>query len=333
MSDVTLKVSEKTFGDVFNKLWPALKLPFSGDGSWAGLWGAVEGEFHIVKAGKVEFNDSNTFTASEIDFQWDKLIFKVGIDIPTIKIGEFCLLPTPDFLKGWFGSDDCLVVFPGGEFFTAVPDLYIKLNLSAIFQYIITEINIISRVKMQYTTSTPPDSNYWGIYLDLVALHVEPIQIQDTLGQSTLLLIAAIDGAVQYLYSIVPGTFVIDVLLGIVGFPTLSEFILNILDIQESVEEWLTKWLNTSIGIDQLIYQALFDAILSGTALYKIDDPVTLLSEDTPADPTKYGGFGPSGTDGKISAIVTQPKVTVKVLEPTVAFSTHEMRVTFDFER
>jgi hypothetical protein len=333
MSDVTLKVSEKTFGEVFNKLWPAFKAPFSGDGSWAGLWGAVEGQFHIVQAGDVEFNDANTFTASEIDLQWDKLIFKIGIDIPTIKIGKFCLLPTPDFLKDFFGSDDCLVEFPGGQLFTAVPDPYVKFNLSAIFQYIITEITIISKVKMQFTTEPPPDSNYWGIYLDLVALHVEPIQIQDTLGQSTLLLIAAIDAAVQYIYSILPATFVIDVLLGIVGFPTLSEFILNILDIQESVEEWLTKWLNIPIGIDQLIYQKLFDAVLSDTALYKIDDPVTLLTELTPSDPTNYGGFGPSGADGTMPAVVTLAKVTANVLQPAVTFTSHEMMVTFDFAK
>ena len=94
----------------------------------------------------------------------------------------------------------------------------------------------ISRVKLQYTTSTPPDSNYWGIYLDPVAVHVEPIDIQDTLGQSTVLLIAAIDAAVQYIYSIAPEAFVIDALLGIVGFPSISEYILDILGIQDSVE-------------------------------------------------------------------------------------------------
>ena len=73
MSDVTLKVSEATFGDVFNKIWPALKMPFSGSGSWAGLWGGVEGQFHIVSAGSVEFNDSNTFTATDINFGWASL--------------------------------------------------------------------------------------------------------------------------------------------------------------------------------------------------------------------------------------------------------------------
>jgi hypothetical protein len=151
----------------------AIKPPFSGDGSWGGLWGAIDSEFHIVKAGKVEFNDANTFTALEIDFKWDKLILKVGIDIPAIKIGKFCLVPVPDILESYFG-DDCLVEFPGGELFKAVPDLYIKLNLNDIFQFIITEISIISKVKIEHT-SKPPDPDYWGIYLDPVA--VDAIQL------------------------------------------------------------------------------------------------------------------------------------------------------------
>jgi hypothetical protein len=330
MSDVTLKVSEPAFGAVFNKLWPALSLPFNGSGSWAGLWGSVDGQFHVVGAGDVEFNDADSFTASEIDLNWDKLILKIGIDVPSIKVGKFCLLEVPDFLTDWFGSG-CLVEFPGGTLFTAVPDVYIKLNLNAIFQYIITEISIIGRIKVNYTTSTPPDSNYWGIYVDPIAVNVDPIDIQDTLGQSWILVAAAIDLAVQYIYSVAPATFVIDALLGVLGFPSISEWILDILDIQDDVEEWLMRWLNTSIGIDQLIYQALLDDILAGSALYEIDDPAKLIDEIVPSDPSKFGGYGPDGTDGTTTATVTLSKVQVGVLQPNVSFTDHEMIVTFDF--
>ena len=125
----------------------------------------------------------------------------------------------------------------------------------------------------------------------------------------------------------------IERLLSVLGFPSLSEYILDILDIQDDVEEWLMRWLNMSIGIDQLIHQALLDAVLKGTALYKIDDPVTLMSEDVASDPTKYGGFGPSGEDAATAATVTLAKVAVRVLKPNVEFNDHEMVVTFDFEK
>ena len=49
------------------------------------------------------------------------------------------MLPVPEIVQDWFG-EGCPVEFPGADFFTAVPDLYIKLNLNAIFQYIITQI-------------------------------------------------------------------------------------------------------------------------------------------------------------------------------------------------
>ena len=66
-----------------------------------------------------------------------------------------------------------------------------------------------------------------------------------------------------------------------------------------------------SIGIDQLIYQALLDAD-SRQALYEIDDPAELLSALTPTDPSKYGGYGKYGTEGVAPATVVLPKVAMK---------------------
>lgn len=329
MSDVTLQVSQATFSDVLKTLWP-LSVPITGGGSQGGLSGFIDAKFHISSIEEVEFNDASTFTATNIEINWDTLIFQVGIDIPPVKIGQFCLAHVPGFLQGFFGGDSCLVMFPGVTLFTAVPDVYITLNLSPIFQYIITQATVIGKIDVNYTTKTPPDSNYWGLYVDPSAVHVEPIDIENTLGQSTILLLAAIDVAVNYIVSIAPEAFMIDALLGVLGFPTISEWILDILGIQDSVEQWLTKWLNVSIGIDQLIYEVLLKAILAN-APFKIDDPVKLISAVTPADPTKYGGFGPTGTDGSTTKAVTLAAVTLGVLQPAVTFTGGEIVVTFDF--
>jgi hypothetical protein len=39
------------------------------------------------------------------------------------------------------------------------------------------------------------------------------------------------------------------------------------------------RTLNTGIGIDKIIYDLILSAILASTPLYKIEDPVKLLSE------------------------------------------------------
>lgn len=332
MSDVALKVNEQTFGEVFNKLWPGFKAPFDEEVS-ALLYLRIEGEFHIVGAGKVEFNDGDTFTASEIDLAWDKLILHVGIDIPTITVGKFCIMELPPALKLILGVD--CIEFPGGEVFTASPEYKIKLNLNAIVQFLVTEISTIADIEVKKGSKDGQD--YWGIHLDPEAVNVDLVDIEDTLGQADALVVAGIAAAVKYINTIVPATFVIDVLLGVVGFSSLSEYILDILDIQDDVEEWLMRTLKVSIGIDQIIYQILLDFLLSSAPLYKIDDPISLMKEEIDGDVTGYGGFG---TDGNApppppppppSNGVTLNRVLAKVNQPDVVFSNDEMVVTFDF--
>ena len=328
MGDVTLKVNEPTFGEVFNKLWPALKAPFDADVS-AFLYFRIEGEFHIVGAGKVEFNDGDTFTASEIDLAWDKLILYVGIDIPTITVGKFCIVEIPDDLKPFLG--DC-IEFPGGDIFTASPEYRIKLNLNAIVQFIITEISTVASIDVKHGSKSGQD--YWGIHVNPEAVNVDLVDIEDTLGQADVLVAGAIAAAVVYIESIAPAAFAIDVLLGIVGFPSLSEYILDILDIQDEVEEWLMRTLKISIGIDQIIYQFILDFLLEDSPLYKIDDPVKIASGDTDDNTAGYGGFGVDGLapppPPPPANTVTLSKVEARVNQPDVMFTDDEMVVTFD---
>jgi len=99
--------------------------------------------------------------------------------------------------------------------------------------------------------------------------------------------------------------------------------------IQDSVEEWLTKWLNWSIGIDQLIYEALlarfFQAQLSSGSTIR------------ESQRRRYSGRSSNMADsagrkrGSTSGIVTLAKVSIGVLQPNVTFNSGEMVVTFDF--
>src|SRR5687767_14902378 len=123
MSDVTLKISEQWFGKVVHKLFVATmpNIPFKGESPGSDIlvseeteegkkiktylhvplpWFGVEGQFHIIGAEDIEFNDSDTFTINELDIAWDKFIFKAGLDIPKLKFGGFCLVEVPDIIPG-----------------------------------------------------------------------------------------------------------------------------------------------------------------------------------------------------------------------------------------
>jgi hypothetical protein len=134
----------------------------------------IEGEFHIVKAGDVESNPSDTFTASEIDLNWDKLVLRPGIDLPEIQVGKFCMVKMPTDLQWLFGDADCLVEFPGMTLFTPKLDVDVKLDLTSIFEFITSEISIIAKVDVKHIVK-PPDPHHWGIFVVPEAVNVDPV--------------------------------------------------------------------------------------------------------------------------------------------------------------
>src|SRR5215470_1442410 len=113
MSDVMFSVNENTFKAVFNKLYPTVKLPFDGSNALGPVWFGVEGEVHLENAGDIDFEDSDTFFLSEQKIGWDKLVLRLGFNLPTITVGKFCVLRMPDDAPILGG--ECLVEFPGGE--------------------------------------------------------------------------------------------------------------------------------------------------------------------------------------------------------------------------
>jgi len=318
MSDVSLDLSEAAFKAMFNKVTPTPSLPFDGSTSLGPIWVGVEAAIHVEGAGDIDFEDGNTFLLKELDIAWDKLIIRLGFDIPTIEVGNFCVLRMPEdspFLGG-----ECLFEFPGGKLFEGAPDIGpLTLNLNAIIPYVVSEIS------GRFEISLVKDGAALALKADVQSLDVDPISINDTFGKLPAILKAALAaGAASYIAAN-PQAWLLDAALGILGFPSLTEVLLDLLDIEDDVQEWLMDVLNISIGIQNLIYQAILDTILSKT-VFKIADPYDFLPTFN-IDVTDFGGFSdpqPAGPTTKLEP----PRA--EILDPSAAFDADTLHIRFN---
>ena len=318
MSDVSLDVSEAAFKAVFNKVTPTPSLPFDGSTSLGPVWIGVEAAIHVEGAGDIDFEDGNTFLLKELDIAWEKLVLRLGFDIPTLEVGRFCVLRMPDdapFLAG-----ECLWEFPGGKIFEGAPDIGpLKINLNAIIPYVVSEIS------GRFEISLVKDGDALALKAYAQSLDVDPISINDTFGKLPTILQAAIAAAAASYISANPPAWLLDAALGILGFPSLTELLLDLLDIEDDVQEWLMDVLNISIGIQNLLYQAIIGTILDKT-VFKIPDPYEFLPAFD-VDVVDFGEFAdpqPAGPQAKLEA----PRAAI--LDPSAAFDADTLHIRFD---
>ncbi len=280
----------------------------------------LEAAIHLEGAGDIDFEDGNTFLLKELEIGWDKLILRLGIDLPTIPVGRFCVLRFPDDVP--FVGGECIYEFPGIELFTASPDIGpVKLNFNAIVQYIVTEIS------GRFTIEISKDGDYVKVFADVEAIDVDPISINDTFGKLPAILQAGVVTCAALIVSKVPQVWLLDFVLGILGLPSVTTWVLNLLDLEDDLSEWLMDKLNFSIGIDNLIYQAIFDAVLKKSEVFKIDDPYPFVPEIT-AKLAQFGGFinpQPVGPSFKI------PETSALIINPSAVFTDHTLWIKFDF--
>jgi hypothetical protein len=318
MSDVSLDVSQAAFKAVYNRVVPTISLPFDGSTSFAGVWMGVDAAIHVDGAGDITFEDSNTFFLKELNIGWDSLILRLGFNIPPVHIGRFCLLRMPDdapFLAG-----ECLFEFPGGTLFGGNPDIGpIKINLNAIIPYVVTQISGRFQIKLE------KDGDTLNLKAHAQSLAVAPISISETFGKLPLLIQAAIADAAASWIATNPAAWLLDTALGILGVPSLPYLLLNLLDIGDDIQIWLTDKLNISIGIQNLIYQAIFDSVVDKT-LFEIPDPYKLLPTTT-VNVSDYGGFTDPQPPGPT---VTLAPPDAGILNPSAAFDANTLHIRFD---
>lgn len=321
MSDVAFAINEATFNSVFSRALASLKqLPFDGSSSLGPIWLGVEGAIHIEGAGDIDFEDGNTFLLKELDIGWDSLILRLGLDLPTIIVGKFCVIRFPDDTP--FVGGVCIFEFPGVTLFDGAPDIGpVKVNLNAIIPFIVTEIS------GRFNIDIRKDGNFQKIYADPEAIDLDPIAINDTFGKLPAIIKVGVAACAALVVSKVPQVWLVDVLLGLLGLPSVTQWILDLLDIGDDIEEWLMDKLNLSIGIDDLIYQVIFDEVLKKSELFKIDDPFPFVPKLN-AITADFGGFpGPVPTTPTFEI----PPAAAGILNPSASFDDDHLWIRFDF--
>jgi hypothetical protein len=320
MADASFALSEAAFKALFNRLYPTIQLPFNGSTSAGPLWLGAEGHIHVEGAGDIDFEDGNTFLLKELDLGWDSLILRLGFDLPTVTIGKFCILRFPKDTP--FVGGECIVEFPGETLFEGAPDIGpVKLNLNAIMPFIVSEIS------GRYAISLAKDGDFLKLRADVQSLDVDPISINDTFNKLPGIIQAGVVAAAALVVSKVPQVWLLDAALGILGFPTVTSFLLDLLDIEDDVQEWLMDKLNFSIGLPNLIYQAIFDEVLKRTDLLEIKDPFEFVPE-VKADVADFGGFTPPAPGGPTFKI---PATEALILNPSATFEADDLKLEFDF--
>lgn len=281
MSDLTVAVSEDTFRRLFAQVRGALA-ESTADSASLGPFSVSWDVGFRLEDGTVDLQANDSVLVSELDVVYDPLKLTLGIDIPELCIGGFCILPTP-----W----GCAVHAPKICVFSGNPDISLPLDLSGLIQ---SEISGAFRIKTRYhvdpartPTMTDLDAedadipNTWQFLLDPIWLDIDLIDIADTVGN---ILDAAIDNAVDNLLGFLPG-WARDLIKAILG--PVVDLVRAILDIGDDIDEWLSNLLGVSIGLFDFVVTAVADYFASRNPIFSLEDPYPILDYDGALIPVK----------------------------------------------
>jgi hypothetical protein len=281
MAHLTAAVSE----DAFKRSFDLLRDSIHWDKSDSGDFGPFTAGYHVqghLEGGTVDFRNDNTIQIKELDIKWDKFEVTLGLDIDEVCVGGGCIeLP-------WPLPDICL---PKVCVFSDSPDVSISPDLAA---FVAQEISFTgSMVARYYDASLPPppwyspcsllntvltsaglieplpNHNQWHIFIDPETVDLDLFDFPDIVGD---LIEDALTSAIE---AIIPGGWVRDVILGIIG--GIADLIRFILDIPDEIDEWLSDLFNVSFGLFDFLLQMVLDLFGNCVPIYRIDDPFEIL--------------------------------------------------------
>ena len=151
MSDITIAASEPAFTALFEQLRDSFSESASDSGSFGPFTASYAVAFHLEN-GSVDLRGDNTVRVGELDVVWDTLAVSLGLDIPSVCVGGWCIVPTP------FG---CAVRLPRKCFFQGNPDVSIPLDLSGLLR---SEVSLIAGLRTGYFVD--PARQSWMDYID-----------------------------------------------------------------------------------------------------------------------------------------------------------------------
>lgn len=293
MAHLTIAASEKTFRALFAAIRDNFTFVRSDSGDFGPFSAGYSLEAHL-EGGNVDLRADNTVQIKELDIKWDKLDLTLGLDIPEICVGGFCILPNP------FGG--CIVRAPKICIFSADPDISVTLPLGGL---ITSEISVTGSLLTKYAINparpagmndwdaqdaSPSLANHWQLYVAPQFLDVDVFDIADIVGD---LLENAVNAAVDNLLGFLPG-WARDLIKGLLG--SIIDLIRSILDIPDDIQEWISDLLNVSFGILDFILQLIAESFANKFPLHQIEDPYPVMEAVANPNP----GFPPAIVPVKI---------------------------------
>ena len=204
MSHLTIAASEKTFKVLFAALRDNFKFSRSDGGDFGPFSASYAVKAHL-EGGSVDLRADNTVQVKELDVKWDQLDLTLGIDIPEICVGGFCIIPTP-----W----GCILRAPRYCIFSADPDISLTLPLGGL---ITSEVSLTGSLTTKYAVNplrpagmndwdaqdaNPSLASHWKLFLNPQFLDVDIFDVADIVGD---LLQNAVNAAINNLLGFLPG--------------------------------------------------------------------------------------------------------------------------------
>ena len=271
MADITVAASEDAFQEFFNHVRDNFSFARSGSDSVGPFVAGYDIDIRL-KDGSVDLRADNTVEVKELDI--DPVVFRgfIGIDIPELCIGGFCIIPSP-----W----GCILRAPRICIFDDNPDIELALDLAPFLR---SEVSFIGSLVTQYfvNPARPPGMDYltaedlglenqWQIFVDTETVDLDLFDFADIAGD---VLEAALDAAIDTLLGPLPG-WAKDLVRAIFG--PVIDLVRAILDLPDDIDEWLSDLFGVSLGLVDLIAQILLDYFAREYPINVIEDPFPIL--------------------------------------------------------
>jgi hypothetical protein len=278
--DAVAAVGEPIVRTLFGTIRDGFSFAQSGSGSFGPFRLSYSVAAHLAN-GTIDLRSDNSIALRELDLVFDQLQACLGIDIPEICVGGFCIIPNP------FGG--CLVRAPRLCAFSANPDINFCLDLAALIR---SEISATVRPLMRYSIDPGrlPAMNdwdardagvpdHWQVFIDPLTVDLDLFDFADAIGD---LLEDALDAALNTILGPLPG-WAKDLIRAILG--PIINVVRDILDFGDDFGEWLSDRLGVSLGLFNTIITLVADYFSSRQPLLELENPLQALPADGPLMP------------------------------------------------
>ena len=280
MPQARIVASEQAFKRLFDKVVENFVFEHADSADFGPFTAGYDMKFHL-KGGSVDLRADNKLQVKELDIKWERFNLSLGVNIPELCVGGFCIIPNP------FGG--CILRAPRYCLFSGDPDIEIVLDLSA-GGLITSEISIVDGSLFTHyfvnhdrpgdmdqwdAQNTEPDPlfNKWHLILSPLTVDVDLVDVADTVGD---ILDDAIEGLLDGLLSGLPG-WAKSLIKRILG--SFVDLVRAILDIGDDIQEWLIDLLDVNLGVLNFIALFVIAYFKIGNPLFEIEDPYPIMDK------------------------------------------------------